>query len=155
MVQGVAGQLIRCYRGSPEGASIAWLGPSRVDGANSRRADSSCSQGTRTILDLNFFFKFSALRTLAYVQVYIISCIGSPFLCFQVGATSIITEEEVESSWKLTVDSVLESLEESEPSPSNTRLAFDQWCASLYEARVRISQTCAQACAKFSVTYTA
>jgi hypothetical protein len=77
LVQGVAGQLIRCYRGPPEGASIAWLGPSRVDGANSRRADSSCSQGTQTSLDLNFSFKFSALRTLAYVQVYTISCIVS------------------------------------------------------------------------------
>lgn len=43
----------------------------------------------------------------------------------------------MESSWKLTVDSVLESLEE-EPSSSSTRLEFDQWCASLYDTPVRI-----------------
>lgn len=61
---------------------------------------------------------------------------NSTLLAFQIGATSIIAEEEVESSWKLTVDSVLDSLEEPETSSSTTSLAFDQWCASLYELRV-------------------
>ncbi|XP_024370701.1 uncharacterized protein [Physcomitrium patens] len=55
-------------------------------------------------------------------------------LAQKIGATSIITEEEVESTWQRTVHSVLESLEKEEPSSiSETKLELDQWSAPLYD----------------------